>query len=88
MQFIGYGHPSSLKASFEIKLGSLNFNMVSESPIGCRVDLPPYYGSRILVGSPHVRGHIKMRVLSHIDQVFLGCAIYKAWTSLISQDVF
>ena len=29
-----------------------------------------------------------MRVLFHIDQVFLGCVIYKSWTSLISQYVF
>jgi hypothetical protein len=33
---------------------------------------------------PHVRGHIKVRVLSHIDQVFLGCAINKSWAILIS----
>jgi hypothetical protein len=31
---------------------------------------------------------IKVRVLSHIDQVFLSCAIYKSWISLISQGVF
>ena len=29
--------------------------------------------------------HIKVRVLSHIDQVFLGCAINKPWAILISQ---
>jgi hypothetical protein len=27
---------------------------------------------------------IKVRVLSHIDQVFLGCAINKSWAILIS----
>jgi hypothetical protein len=31
---------------------------------------------------------IKVRVLSHIDQVFLGCAINKPWAILISQGVF
>ena len=31
---------------------------------------------------------IKERVLSHIDQALLGCAIYKPWASLISHDVF
>ena len=30
MQFISHGHPSSLKESFEVKLGPLDFNMVSE----------------------------------------------------------
>ena len=28
-----------------------------------------------LVSPPHVRGHNKVRVLSHIDQVFLGCLL-------------
>ena len=28
--------------------------------------------------------NIKVRVLSHIDQVFLGCTIYKPWVILIS----
>jgi hypothetical protein len=31
----------------------------------------------VLMIMPHVRGHIIVRVLSHIDKVFLGCAIYK-----------
>jgi hypothetical protein len=31
---------------------------------------------------------IKERVLSHIDQVLLDCAIYELWASLISQGVF
>jgi hypothetical protein len=36
-----YKPPSSLKAYFEIELGPLDFNMVSESPLGCWADLPP-----------------------------------------------
>ena len=31
---------------------------------------------------------IKVKILSHIDQVFLGCVIYKPWVILISQGVF
>jgi hypothetical protein len=33
VQFISHGHPSSLKASFEIKLGPLDFNMVYQFSI-------------------------------------------------------
>ena len=33
-----------LETSFEIELGPLNFNMVSEPPLGCWADLLPYYG--------------------------------------------
>ena len=32
VQFINHEYPSSLKVSFEIKLGSLDFNIVSEPP--------------------------------------------------------
>ena len=31
---------------------------------------------------------IQERVLSHITQVSLGCALYKLWASLIFQNVF
>jgi hypothetical protein len=41
MQFISHEHPSFHKESFKIELGSLDFNMVSESPLGCWADLPP-----------------------------------------------
>ena len=44
VQFISHEQSSSLKASFEIELGSLNSNMVLEPPLGCWADLPPYYG--------------------------------------------
>ena len=47
VQFISHEHPSSLKASFEIELGPLDFNMVSEPPLGYWADLPPYYGPRV-----------------------------------------
>jgi hypothetical protein len=40
VQFISYGHPSSLKTSFEIELGPLDFNMISEPPIGHWAYLP------------------------------------------------
>ena len=46
VQFISHGHPSSLKTSFEIELGPLDFDMVSEPPVGYWADLPPYYGPR------------------------------------------
>ena len=32
--------------------------------------------------------YIKVRVLSHIHQILLSCAIYKSCASLISQGVF
>jgi hypothetical protein len=38
---------SSLKVSFEIELGPLDFNMVSEPPLGCWADLPPNYDPRV-----------------------------------------
>ncbi len=47
VKFINHGQSSSLKASFEIKLGPLDVNMVSESPLECWVDLPPYCGPRV-----------------------------------------
>ena len=48
VQFISHEHPSSLKASLRlIELGSLDFNMVSKSPLGCWADLPSYYDLRI-----------------------------------------
>ena len=87
VQFISHGQFSSLKASFEIKLGPLDFNKY----FGTLIFLgrsPPQLWFTCLVGPPHVRGHVKVRVLSHIDQVFLGCAIYKSWTILISQGIF
>ena len=76
MQLISHGQSLSFKASFEIELGLLDFNMVSELPLGCWADLPPIVCPRV---DDHAtrEGHIKVRVLSHIDQVFLGCTIYK-----------
>ena len=32
---------SNIPQSFEIELGPLDFNMVSEPPLGCWTDLPP-----------------------------------------------
>jgi hypothetical protein len=40
--------------------------------------ISPLLWSTCLVGLPRMMGHIKVRVLSHIDQVFLGCAINKS----------
>ena len=40
VQFISHVHLSSLKMSFEIELGPLDLNMVSEPPIGYWIDLP------------------------------------------------
>jgi hypothetical protein len=52
----------------------------------------PFWSSFLVlyigIGPAHVRGHIKVRFLSYIDTVFLGCAIYKLWVILISQGVF
>ena len=47
VEFISHGYPSSLKASFEIELGPLDFNMVLELPLGCWTDLSLYYGPRV-----------------------------------------
>ena len=47
VQLISHGQSSSLKASFDIELGSLDCNMVSEPPLGCWADLPPYYSPRV-----------------------------------------
>ena len=85
MQFISHEQSSSLKAFFEIDLGPLDFNMVSELPPWMLDRSSPQLWSTCLVDLPHVRGHIKVRVLSHIDKVLLGCAIYKPWAILISQ---
>ena len=41
MQLISHGQSSSLKASFEIELGPLDFNMVSESSLRYWADLFP-----------------------------------------------
>ena len=43
VQFISHEHLSSLKAYFEIELDPLDFNKVSEPPLGCWTDLPLYY---------------------------------------------
>ena len=40
MQFISHGHLSSLKVSFKIDLGLLDFNMVSELSFGFWANLP------------------------------------------------
>ena len=47
VQLISHGQSSSLKASFEIELGPLDFNMVSEPPLGCWADLPLNYDPRV-----------------------------------------
>jgi hypothetical protein len=38
-KYISHGQSSSHKASFEIELGPLDFNMVSEPSLGCWADL-------------------------------------------------
>ena len=55
-----------------------------------RLNLIPWIGLMILwhIYIAFVLNFIKVKVLSHIDQVFLGCAIYKPWVILISQGVF
>ena len=40
MQLISHGQSSFLKVSFEIELGPLDFNMVSELLLECQADLP------------------------------------------------
>jgi hypothetical protein len=40
VQLISHGQSSFLKASFEIELGPLDFNMVSEPLLECQADLP------------------------------------------------
>ena len=47
MQFISHGKSSFHKASFEIELGLLDFNMVSEPSLGYWTDLPLYYGPHV-----------------------------------------
>ena len=47
-RYISHGQSSSLKTFFEIELGPLDFNMVSEPPLECWADLPlPYYDPRV-----------------------------------------
>ena len=41
VQFIRHEQSLSFKASFEIELGSLDFNIVSEPPLRCWANLPP-----------------------------------------------
>jgi hypothetical protein len=48
----------SLNAFFEIELGPLDFNMVSEPTFGCWADLPLLLSTYLMI-MPHVKGHIK-----------------------------
>ncbi len=41
MQLISHGQSSSHKTYFEIELGPLDFNIISEPPLGYWADLPP-----------------------------------------------
>jgi hypothetical protein len=55
----------------------MRFTWYQSHPLGVEQTSPLLF-VHVLMIMPHVRGHIIVRVLSHIDQVFLGCAIYKS----------
>ncbi len=85
VQFISHRHLSSLKASFEIDLGPLDFNMVSELSLGFWANLPPI-GVHVLIFMPQVRSRRLLRLSQAHWTLTLGVSLNSlVWVLLLPQ---